>query len=313
MPHRVHLFVFVVICCLLAVASSPAVEAQATPMTFTGYIPRSGVSLVVSDQSGAPSEVIAGLGQSGCLAVSIAIAERGRFQVYVPGAPGYANASFPTFLSPGTPLAIRCRPAPTTVTPTVVTHFVPALPPEATAQDGSCFASSLALGGRADAWRCSVEHAIYDPCFELPGGPLVCGANPTIGESGFVLNLAAPLPPPDLFLGDVEGAARNGWLVELDDGTVCSFNTGATAGINGHRANYGCPGGTWLLGDLMAATPWTAVSAEIDVTEDGYRLGAAREVVIAHVWQEGRVGADAPTAQDVVVDRSHGPAEPVSE
>jgi len=270
---------------LVGAFAASAASAQTPPLTLTGYVPRSGISVVVMDQAGGADDVVLALAGSGCVASTVAIAQRGAYLVYVSGAPAFANLAFPAFLSPGTPLAIRCAPGPTTVSATVVTRFVPDRPADTTQQDGSCFTSSLALAGRTDAWRCTVGNAIHDPCFALADGALVCGANPTAAETGFLLNLTEPLPATDVSPTGVESASRNGWLVELEDGSVCGFNTGATAGINDQRANYGCPNDEWIFGDLMPGTVWTGMLGTITVSEAGYRLGAAREVVIGRVWQ----------------------------
>ena len=87
-----------------------------------------------------------------------------------------------------------------------------------------------------DAWRCAVGNGIYDPCFSQDES-VICGANPTTTTVSFLLTLTEPLPAPEA----PQDTANHAWLVELADGTVCEFATGATGGVGGERFNYLCP------------------------------------------------------------------------
>ncbi len=109
-------------------------------------------------------------------------------------------------------VAARRAPAGVVAAPaqTEIVYVSPALPP--TSKPGACSAGSL-FSPRADAWRCTVQSAIFDPCFETaapvaasvvitPGvpqpaatGAIVCGAEPLSGAPGFVVRDA--LPPAD--------------------------------------------------------------------------------------------------------------------
>ncbi len=76
-------------------------------------------------------------------------------------------------------------------------------------QAGSCFANAIGLG-RTNAWRCTVDNQIYDPCFAVDDGTIViCGANPATGETGFVPELTEPLPEPDA--GDLNPSWQVFW------------------------------------------------------------------------------------------------------
>jgi hypothetical protein len=175
---------------------------------------------------------------------------------------------------------------PSATTGTEVVHFIPARPPDSTAEDGSCFANSIAAPGRTDAWRCSVGNAINDPCFSIDAQTMVCGADPSKSEPGFLLTLTEPLPAPDVPQAAIDAAATNGWLVRLADGTVCNFATGATGGIGDKRANYACADQRWLLGDLTPGTPyWTADAATISVGPNGWQADTRETVNVAIVWQ----------------------------
>ncbi len=143
-----------------------------------------------------------------------------------------------------------------TITATQVITYTPG-PPTGESQEGSCWTSSLAVW-RADAWRCMVGNAIYDPCFSQDDS-VICGASPVMPTVSFALTLTEPLPaaevPPD--------AATHAWLVELPDGTVCGYATGATGGVGDERINYLCPSSNpdqqvVILGDLQPGPVWMA-------------------------------------------------------
>lgn len=111
-------------------------------------------------------------------------------------------------------------------------------------QQGRCWTASLA-SGQADAWRCTLDNSIYDPCFAIPGesGSVICGASPTGAPYAFRLRLTEPLPQRTV------PASGRPWMVELADGVVCGFMTGATGGFEGERLSYGCTDRWYILGD----------------------------------------------------------------
>ncbi|MEZ4768045.1 MAG: DPP IV N-terminal domain-containing protein [Caldilineales bacterium] len=145
------------------------------------------------------------------------------------------------------------------ITATQVITYTPG-PPTGEPQAGRCWVNSLAAW-RADAWRCFVGNSIYDPCLAVDGD-VICGASPVTSEASFALDLSEPLPPASVPV-DTTGHA---WLVELSDGAVCEFATGATGGVDGERINYLCaspdPGQrVVILGDLQPGAVWTAQRA----------------------------------------------------
>lgn len=145
------------------------------------------------------------------------------------------------------------------ITATQVITYTPG-PPTGEPQAGSCWTNSLAVW-RADAWRCFVGNSIYDPCFAADGD-VICGASPVTTTVSFALELTEPLPAPSV-PDDTSGHA---WLVELPDGTVCEFATGATGGVDGERINYLCPSpdpdqSVVILGDLQPGMVWMAQRA----------------------------------------------------
>jgi hypothetical protein len=132
-----------------------------------------------------------------------------------------------------------------------------------------------------------IDNRIYDPCFGDQGAAgVVCGSDPSKNDSGFLLQLTAPLPAPAL-----PGDTNQAWLVELADGTVCGFATGATAVVNGQRINYLCQTSQTtgpvpvLLGDLHPGTVWTAQKATLQPGANGLTVQSSGTVAIQTVWR----------------------------
>jgi hypothetical protein len=95
---------------------------------------------------------------------------------------------------------------------------------------GQCMGQSF-TSDRGDAYRCTADDFIYDPCFVTPwavygegGSEVACpGTNP---NSIIVIRLTSPLPKYNASAG----AAPNVWMVVLDDGEQC-YSTSGSAGI----------------------------------------------------------------------------------
>lgn len=122
-------------------------------------------------------------------------------------------------------------------------------------RSGSCFAPALTVNGRDDAWRCMLDNEIQDPCFTVGASRVLCGVDPTEANPGFVLELTEPLPDPLLD----DDAPQQYWLLELADGTVCNFATGASAvSAAGERVNYLCSNGGGILGHVVEGELMTA-------------------------------------------------------
>jgi polar amino acid transport system substrate-binding protein len=174
------------------------------------------------------------------------------------------------------------------VTSTEVIQYVPTMP-TGEAQDGSCWTSSISVP-REGAWRCTVDSSISDPCFALPDDPnaVVCDPNPATGDPGFKMNLTEPLPAPDLGEGSADFLKTNGWMIELADGMVCSFFTGATAPVNGKRISYGCTKEYSIIGDLHPGTVWQAERVDTDnlvAGDEGMTAEETEMVDIRTLWQ----------------------------
>lgn len=174
------------------------------------------------------------------------------------------------------------------VTATQVVVYQPVAPTGAEHQ-GACFTSSLAAP-RSGVWRCSItDHVkganLFDPCFALAAGEshsVICGANPVTGDQGFKVVLTTPLPPAQIASPSHQGW---GWIVQLEDGTVCTFITGATFAIEGARGNYSCVGGDWILGDLTLGTVWTAQKASVTNQGDVFSIHKSQTIALRTVWQ----------------------------
>jgi hypothetical protein len=168
---------------------------------------------------------------------------------------------------------------PATVGATDVIVYAPPAPSGAE-MDGTCFAASQAVW-REGAYRCSAGNEILDPCFAVEGATdaVVCGGDPAVAETPtFRLRVTDPLPTEKPVTDP-----RHAWQVRLSDGTVCGFMTGATAGVEGERLNYGCTDQSWLAGDLVPGDVWTArrVSLNDQLTPEA----SPAEVDIKIVWQ----------------------------
>lgn len=122
---------------------------------------------------------------------------------------------------------------------------------------GYCWTTSSS-DARGDAYRCFVGNFIHDPCFASGNG----------GASTFVLcplyyptskvlriNLTKALPANPTG-GDPTRYAP--WAIQLGNGKWCEIIDGATGLVAGMRINYGCTGGTVLIGNPRRATAtWT--------------------------------------------------------
>jgi hypothetical protein len=129
-----------------------------------------------------------------------------------------------------------------------------------------------------------VGNAIFDPCFAIGSdNTIVCGANPATNEPGFKVKLTEPLPTPDVPAQAEEN--YRGWLIELADGTICNYATGATTGVNGERVNYLCSDKSGILGDLHPGRVWTANKVIVEVGPNGPSLKKSETVAIRTVWQ----------------------------
>jgi uncharacterized protein len=169
------------------------------------------------------------------------------------------------------------------LTKTEVITYLPG-PPTGEPQEGNCWTSSLAVW-REDAWRCMAGNAIYDPCFSTDES-VICGANPNAPTTSFLLLLTEPLPAPEV----PQDTTGHAWQVELADGTVCEYATGATGGVAGERINYFCPSpnpgqAVVILGDLLEGSLWMAHQAVLTGDMPDLTVLESAEVPLRTVWR----------------------------
>lgn len=187
-------------------------------------------------------------------------------------------------------MGLLCASAAAAEQPTKIVKFVPAAA-GAAAKAGNCWTSSMAVQ-RPDAWRCMAGNEIFDPCFTLPGGQaVVCNPDPAMGDPGFTLKLTERLPKPDMPAQPAGKPAAGGWLVELEDGSLCRPITGAGGMVGDKALSYYCGDSsgkesTALLDEFNTQKPkWTAEKATITPGSRGPKLLKSVIVGIKTVWQ----------------------------
>lgn len=146
-------------------------------------------------------------------------------------------------------------------------------------QEGRCWTRSVAVA-RDNAWRCMVVNSIYDPCFssEESEDAVVCDATPMNDGLGFRLDLTEPLPTETPLFSE----GIHPWIIELEDGRICSFLQGATRGFEGQRLNYGCGEETYILGDPRPDDVW--IASEVTLSPDFSSIIRSQETPIRTIW-----------------------------
>ena len=181
---------------------------------------------------------------------------------------------------------------------TQVVQYVPsALASSTPVKSGSCWTNSIAAPFRPDAWRCTAGNNVSDPCFQIPGNAdVLCNVNPTKSKdtSTFALALTQTLPTPQPVQG-VEPSGM-GWLIELQDGTLCTPFTGTLPfTADGQTATYGCAPGS-LGNDIVifdinsSSSVWmahvgTLIQAPKNSTSGLPVVASSSTIPVAEVWQ----------------------------
>lgn len=170
----------------------------------------------------------------------------------------------------------------------VIKYIFPATLPE-DIRSGNCFEKSIAQPYRQDAFRCTVNSSIYDPCFANDKkDKIVCQMNPLI-DNVFTINFSQPLP----IVGIIKNLQNNwAWFIELEDGTICSPYTGTKPIIDKETATYGCKPKVKgnldvLVGDLSVGKIWTAKRIIVvrDNVGTGWNTQFSGIVNIKTIWQ----------------------------
>ncbi|MET3984524.1 serine/threonine-protein kinase [Streptomyces sp. PvR034] len=122
---------------------------------------------------------------------------------------------------------------------------------------GSCWTVSSKTP-RSDAWRCMSTSTILDPCFAPGDGAadvLLC----LDGNARRMQRLILTQPLPADSFRPPGSPAPTTLIIELANGKVCGFASGATSDLAGRRLNYFCEGGGTVYGDPDRSRPlWTA-------------------------------------------------------
>jgi hypothetical protein len=198
------------------------------------------------------------------------------------GVPETAPTGVPTETAPPTDTAVTVE----TLGPPVPgqpTQFIPiALQSSGEVRQGTCSGPSQMVSW-SGAWQCTANGEIFDPCVVGPDGvTLTCDHDPSDAQPGFTLQLPEGLPervPPATPPAGV-------WIIQLDSGEVCRYNTATSITVEGQRINYNCANLTQLLGEINRPGPtWTIES--VTTSNDGqgnYTVIARQPVNIARAW-----------------------------
>lgn len=95
---------------LLIAVSLPRTATAQQPIVV-GEVPQQGVAILTTGAEVTPADLIAALNALGCAATSLGITDAGVWQIHVPGAPAFVNASFPTSLAEGRGFVVLCTPS----------------------------------------------------------------------------------------------------------------------------------------------------------------------------------------------------------
>ena len=174
------------------------------------------------------------------------------------------------------------------LTETKVAKYTPPIDFPSQTRKGFCFNNSLLQPYRDDTWRCRVDDQVKDPCFYVASqDTMLCDVNPFSQTAGFKLQLSQGLPVPQ----SMPPAKDNwGWLVLLEDDTVCSPFAGTIPVLDGKTAAFGCVStnsaeNIVLLGDLKIGKIWTATKAVFTIEDGKPVIKSNKEVNVREVWQ----------------------------
>lgn len=186
---------------------------------------------------------------------------------------------------------------PTKILTTTVNFFQPSTTP-ASAKPGFCWMHSIKLD-RADAWRCVAINEIYDPCFTIASSNLssiVCGVDPSENNKGFLLKLTQPMSEKLAVTPLKNSAKAKVWLVNLQDGKVCSPYSGTMpmVWVKGQEmmiVQYSCEddeGGesSGLLADsIIPGRIWYAQKVTYLSVKSKIKVTKVQNVALKEVWQ----------------------------
>lgn len=144
---------------------------------------------------------------------------------------------------------------------------------------GSCWEGSIA-SNRPDAWRCTVQNIIYDPCFSDPYGfnevacPTAAFPNQVV-----IINLTRPLPYSTQNSSTNTQGVLTPWAYQITNGSHCGVSTGTTIAIAGLAVWGSCANGDQLIGTVNRNTHlWTVLMKSPDAS-------SLTRVGIEKVWE----------------------------
>lgn len=142
---------------------------------------------------------------------------------------------------------------------TTFSRFDPAtIPLIGEAIPGTCEASAAV----ASAYRCTAENTLFDPCFALADGRLICSPNPVSQTYAVLIDPGGALP-----VADAPDADANPFLIELEgEVQVCALRTAAEpVSVGGVVALYDCDAPyTYVVGFEKAQSLWEAAVFVLD-------------------------------------------------
>lgn len=148
---------------------------------------------------------------------------------------------------------------------TVSTQIITYIPEdrEYPTKSGECNQLSTATQGRSNTYRCYVDNGIYDPCFKVESGKIVCDSNPKANGNEFKLIVSKALPESDRQYHEDK---QFDWAYELQDGTICFLIQGTAGSLNNDEMYfYGCEYDTVIIGDINKDNQlWVAKVGKLD-------------------------------------------------
>jgi hypothetical protein len=160
--------------------------------------------------------------------------------------------------------------------------------------EGACTFGSSIANSRPDAWGCTTEGGVVDPCFENPfvaldeATEVVCFDTPWSTDVVMV-TLTAPLSrEKEGPAGGMTGPADTAdeviqpwdlpWALELANGDRCSLLRGTLIPMAGLVVHYGCENQGLILGEVDRSQPVWVVS----YVPEGESASGLVEVAVAY-------------------------------
>lgn len=142
-------------------------------------------------------------------------------------------------------------------------------------KDGGCWTGSNIASSNSKAYRCTIGHNLYDPCFETDDKKVICGITPLGDEYSFELRLTEPLP--DNSARAKKDSGLSSWIVKLDNDVVCMKFSGTAGDIPradgkmGDLYFYTCDDESVIVGHIDTSEPvWSVLTTFIKQSGSEY-------------------------------------------